>query len=562
MWRRYLLGNPVFLSRVVAQARGRRPTRPGLARRARQRAGAARAASSRSPTSPRTRSTWRSARASSAPTPSGGLAGGVAAVSCSGRRASGSTRLLLPDALRRHELLWVLPVGACAVGAGADGARVRARARSRSRSACIALAAAVAISPAPIGAGSPRSRPAADAAAGAPAGSPARLAAWAGLTWRCCWCSIALIPLFRAGFVTVSGTGRTRTWPSARRSSCSTHSADRGRRRRAGRPGAAGLALQAADLLRARRRGHAVRAARCSRRISVVAAVMLALAASGWFLVARELLGRRRLRGAGAMAARRAWTGWSSTPACTRTSTRPGATSRCRSRSCWAGRAIEQRTRGGLALLALFLLAVRVRVPAGAADPARSCSRLVAGPAGAAPGGRRRSRPVAGWRRALPRPALAAVARAAGGRAAHPDRRRAREGRSPPTASSTPTRRCRPGAATCRVLPGRGVLRLSFHDGWPLRRARARRLRRLRALRACRGRSAWGLGAVLLFGALFAMYFRLRKYGWYFHFKVLAFTVPLAMTAAVVGIASCGRSAVGRHWRWVGRRAVVLLAAW
>ena len=39
--------------------------------------------------------------------------------------------------------------------------------------------------------------------------------------------------------------------------------------------------------------------------------------------------------------------------------------------------------------------------------------------------------------------------------------------------------------------------------------------------------------AVLLFGALFGEYFHLRKQGWYFEFKVLAFTVPLAMTAGL-----------------------------
>ena len=49
--------------------------------------------------------------------------------------------------------------------------------------------------------------------------------------------AVSLIPLFRAGFVTVEGKGRTPTWPSAPRSSCRS---TRPRRSRsgAGRPGA------------------------------------------------------------------------------------------------------------------------------------------------------------------------------------------------------------------------------------------------------------------------------------------------------------------------------------
>jgi hypothetical protein len=46
-----------------------------------------------------------------------------------------------------------------------------------------------------------------------------------------------------------------------------------------------------------------------------------------------------------------------------------------------------------------------------------------------------------------------------------------------------------------------------------------------------------GLLGVLAFAAFFAVWFRLRDFGYYFHFKVLAFVAPIALTLAVVGIA-------------------------
>jgi hypothetical protein len=57
-------------------------------------------------------------------------------------------------------------------------------------------------------------------------------------------------------------------------------------------------------------------------------------------------------------------------------------------------------------------------------------------------------------------------------------------------------------------------------------------------------------GAVLAVGLLAAVVFRLREGGWYFQFKALAFTAPLALTCAAVGLA---------RLRWPG---VVVLALW
>ena len=47
----------------------------------------------------------------------------------------------------------------------------------------------------------------------------------------------------------------------------------------------------------------------------------------------------------------------------------------------------------------------------------------------------------------------------------------------------------------------------------------------------------YGLGAVVAFGVLAGLYFRPREYGWYFHFKALAFVAPIAVTVAAVGLA-------------------------
>jgi hypothetical protein len=60
------------------------------------------------------------------------------------------------------------------------------------------------------------------------------------------------------------------------------------------------------------------------------------------------------------------------------------------------------------------------------------------------------------------------------------------------------------------------------------------------ALYALRGRPAgmrWGLLAVGIFGMAAAVYFRERDFGWYFHFKVLAFVAPLIVAVAVAGMA-------------------------
>ncbi len=51
----------------------------------------------------------------------------------------------------------------------------------------------------------------------------------------------------------------------------------------------------------------------------------------------------------------------------------------------------------------------------------------------------------------------------------------------------------------------------------------------------------WGLGGLLALGVLLAIYFRYRPFGWYFEFKLLAFIGPLLMLMAVVGAWRLGR---------------------
>jgi hypothetical protein len=72
------------------------------------------------------------------------------------------------------------------------------------------------------------------------------------------------------------------------------------------------------------------------------------------------------------------------------------------------------------------------------------------------------------------------------------------------------------------------------------------------ALRAAPRDIRWGLGAVVAFGVLAALFFRPRDFGWYFHFKALAFVAPLVVTMAVVGLTRL-------PWTWVSVVAVIFL---
>jgi hypothetical protein len=62
----------------------------------------------------------------------------------------------------------------------------------------------------------------------------------------------------------------------------------------------------------------------------------------------------------------------------------------------------------------------------------------------------------------------------------------------------------------------------------------------------------WGLGAIVAFGVFAALFFRPREYGWYFHYKALAFVAPLVVAAAAVGLSKL-------RWQWVSVVSLLLL---
>jgi hypothetical protein len=68
---------------------------------------------------------------------------------------------------------------------------------------------------------------------------------------------------------------------------------------------------------------------------------------------------------------------------------------------------------------------------------------------------------------------------------------------------------------------------------------------------------AAGLLTIIGIGAVIAIEMRLRDYGWYFHFKILAFIGPLVVVLAAVSIARLrGRG------KWLRRTANVMLFVW
>ena len=69
--------------------------------------------------------------------------------------------------------------------------------------------------------------------------------------------------------------------------------------------------------------------------------------------------------------------------------------------------------------------------------------------------------------------------------------------------------------------------------------------------------AAAGLLTIIGIGAVIAIEMRLRDYGWYFHFKILAFIGPLIVVLAAVSIARLRGSG-----KWLRRTANVLLLVW
>jgi MFS family permease len=76
------------------------------------------------------------------------------------------------------------------------------------------------------------------------------------------------------------------------------------------------------------------------------------------------------------------------------------------------------------------------------------------------------------------------------------------------------------------------------------------------ALRRAPRDARWGLGAVLGFGLAAALYFRPREAGYYFHFKALAYVGPIAVAIAAVGL-----SRLSRRWMAIAAAVVLVTAA-
>jgi hypothetical protein len=200
------------------------------------------------------------------------LAVAVAAVLLFAVGGLGLTRLLLPAEQRRHELIWALPVGACAVALALTVLGFAQVPFKISLGIVIALGVAV-------GAFAIRRRP------GVP---PVRCFAWPAYV-AVLLAAVSLIPLFRAGFVTVEGQGQDAHLAVGTAQFLQKH------------PPQAIAISEPVDRVplvwRSKQPIYYALAAVATlsgrevfETISCLAAMMLALACMGFFLVARELL--------------------------------------------------------------------------------------------------------------------------------------------------------------------------------------------------------------------------------------------------------------------------------
>lgn len=428
----------------------------------------------------------------------------------------GPTRLLLPAGLRRHEALWVLMVGGCALGLtmtvlGFAGVPFD-----------VSLAA-VALAGAGLAALALRRRP----LTGGGARGYLRGTAWPAYL-AVLLAMVALVPLFRAGFATVEGQGQDAHLAVGtgmflqHHYPLSTHVAD---------------PVDQVPLVWRSKQPiyYALGAvARVSGKevfetISVVQALLLALSALGFFLLARELTGAPRWAALGAMALvgldrmvlhtamhpyyNQMW-GFAALPYALVL-------------SAWL---VRERTRGGAALLAALLAILAFAYPLALPIPLLALG-VVLWPE------RRRLRGVLrvyrGRRSLLWLVPLAVVLvvplvgvweKMAGAASLLLSTRPLSDWGGDLTGWFP-----EPwffGARTWAALVVVGPLLVAL--GW-------------RALRAADAPARRALLALLAFGAVFAVYFRLRSVGYYFHFKTLAFIAPIAVALGAAGAARVRR---------------------
>jgi hypothetical protein len=394
---------------------------------------------------------------------------------------------------------------------------------------------------------------------GGPAGPPRPAALGWPVYLAVLLCAVALVPMFRSGFATVIGNGSDahlavgtaqflqHNYPTAVNPAEPVDRVPLVWRSKQPIYYALGASASLSGL-------------EPYQEISTLAAVLLALAALGWYLVARELLGAGVYAAAAAMAIvgldrivlhtgmhpyfNQTW-GYMTLPYALVL-------------GWWA---IRQRSRGGLALLALFLALGAFAYPL--ALPIPLTFLLFAWWVD------RRARRRAGerippwWRSAWRRvyrgrrsllwlvPLALALLIPIGGVIEK---------------SLTALRVMDPntsllawGGDLQASIPGEQYFGLDFHDGWPLAAAAIAGFGLLALWRRPRPLAA-GLAAVMLFGALVGLSFHDRDHGWYFEFKALAFTMPLVVTAGAVGIARLGQLGSGRR-HWLAAAASVALLA-
>jgi hypothetical protein len=434
----------------------------------------------------------------------------------------GIVRLWLPAGLRRHELLWVLPVGACASGLELSllgYARVPFEANL-----AVTLLGGVA-----LGVLVARRREAADAGPPSPGGSIADIAwpVWIALLLIC----VALVPMFRSGFPTVLGNGSDAHLAVGTAAFLQDHHptavapeepVDRVPLVWRSKPPiyyplAAVATLSGLETWEA---------------FPVVAALLMALAAAGFFLLARETLGA----GLGGAAAGMALVGLDRVVV--HTTVHPYFN------QLWgfftlpfalvlAAWAVKARTRGAVALLALFLAVGAFAYPLAIPIPLVALAALLW------PERQRLAAVRRVWRG--PRSLLWLVPLAA--LLAYPAFGIAEKAIAAIRPVADPGFSLVTwGGDLLAFRPEHEFLALPSTTalivlGPILAVAVAFELRRQpRAL-------ALALGGVLVFGALAALWFRPRDYGWYFHFKALAFTGPLAVLLAAVAVSRLRRGA-------------------
>lgn len=426
----------------------------------------------------------------------------------------GATRLLLPAGLRRYELAWVIPIGAC----------TSALAMTVLGFAFVPFKASIAlivVAGLALGAFAVRR-----------SGPPARPPRWRELAWPAyvamILACIALVPLFRAGYMTVVGDGSD-----------------------------AHLAVGAAQFLQ-----HdyptslnvnepvdqfplvwkskypiyydlgavATLAGRPTyETISTLAAVLLALAAVGWFLFARDVLGVRMLGALGAMGIvgldqmvlhtgmhpyfNQTW-GYFTLPFSL----------------ILAWWTVRHRSAGALALLVMFLAVAAFAYPLELPIPLAALVVFAAlDPSLRASAGSIWRRVWSGRRALLWMIPLVLIL-------AIPVYGVGQKLLSGAVVVFDPHHSLLTwGGDLLAFIPEYQFLSLGGATLWPLAavamagfayyglRDRPRELR-------------IGIFAVIAIGGLAAFDFRLRKYGWYFEFKVLAFVAPLLVVCAAAGI--------------------------